>query len=64
MDATPRAIVEGLDAEIGERFFASLVRHLAAALGVQYAFVSEIHEDRTRFWTLAVWGERHLPAEF
>ena len=56
VDATLRAIVEGLDAEIGERFFASLVRHLAAALGVQYAFVSEVHEDRTRFRTLAVWG--------
>jgi GAF domain-containing protein len=55
-DATLRAIVAGLDAAIGEQFFASLVRHLAAALGVQYAFVSEIHEDRTRFRTLAVWG--------
>ena len=30
VDATLRAIVEGLDAEIGEPFFASLVRHLAA----------------------------------
>jgi len=56
VDATLRAIVDGLDAEIGERFFASLVQHLAAALGVQYAFVSEIHADRTRFRTLAVWG--------
>jgi formate hydrogenlyase transcriptional activator len=55
-DATLRAIVEGLDAAIGERFFAALVRHLAAALGVQYAFVSEIHAERTCFRTLAVWG--------
>jgi formate hydrogenlyase transcriptional activator len=51
-----RAIVEGVEAEIGERFFSSLVRHLAAALEVQYAFVSEISEERTLFRTLAVWG--------
>jgi formate hydrogenlyase transcriptional activator len=55
-DAILRAIVEGLEADIGEQFFAALVQHLAAALGVQYAFVSEIHADRTRFRTLAVWG--------
>jgi formate hydrogenlyase transcriptional activator len=50
------AIVEGVEAEIGERFFSSLVRHLAAALGVQYAFVSEMNEDGELFRTLAVWG--------
>jgi PAS domain S-box-containing protein len=55
-DATLRAIVEGIEAEIGERFFHSLVKQLAAALGVQYAFVSEINEDQTSFRTLAVWG--------
>jgi formate hydrogenlyase transcriptional activator len=56
------AIVEGVEAEIGERFFSSLVRHLAAALGVQYAFVSEMSEDGVLFRTLAVWGrEAFLP---
>jgi len=56
------AIVEGVEAEIGERFFPSLVRHLAAALGVQYAFVSEMSEDGALFRTLAVWGrEAFLP---
>jgi formate hydrogenlyase transcriptional activator len=55
-EATLRMIVEGVEAETGDRFFRSLVRHLADALGAQYAFVSEISEDRTRFRTLAVWG--------
>ncbi|HVO26149.1 MAG TPA: sigma 54-interacting transcriptional regulator [Candidatus Margulisiibacteriota bacterium] len=56
LEATRRAVVEGVEAETGDRFFPSLVRHLAAALGVQYAFVSELSEDRLRFRTLAVWG--------
>src|SRR5215471_14960294 len=51
-----RAIVEGVEAETGEQFFPSLVRHLAAALRVQYAFVSEFSDDRQRFRTRAVWG--------
>jgi formate hydrogenlyase transcriptional activator len=61
-EGTLRTIVEGIEAEIGERFFPSLVRHLATALGVQYAFLSEVSEDKTRFRTLAVWGrEAFLP---
>ena len=63
-EATLQAIVEGVEAEIGDRFFPSLVRHLAAALGVQYAFVSEISEDRTCFRTLAVWGRKALLPNF
>jgi PAS domain S-box-containing protein len=55
-DSALRAIVEGVEAETGERFFHSLVRYLAAALAVQYAFVSEFSEDRQRFRTRAVWG--------
>jgi PAS domain S-box-containing protein len=55
-DLALRAIVEGIEAETGERFFPSLVRHLALALEVQYAFVSEFSEDRQRFRTRAVWG--------
>ena len=38
-----RAVVEGTSAAVGEEFFPSLVRHLAAALQVRYAFVSEVH---------------------
>src|SRR5262249_58207657 len=55
-DTAVRAIVEGVEAETGERFFHSLVRHLATALAVQYAFVSEFSEDRRRFRTRAVCG--------
>jgi len=51
-----RAIIEGVEAETGERFFPSLARHLASALDVAYAFVSELNEDRTSFRTLAAWG--------
>src|SRR5438552_18995729 len=46
-DAALRAIVEGVESETGDRFFASLVRHLASALGAQYAFVSELSHDRS-----------------
>jgi formate hydrogenlyase transcriptional activator len=54
--AALRAIVEGVEAETGDQFFRSLVRHLAEALAVQYAFVSELSRDRASFRTLAVWG--------
>ncbi len=63
-EATLRAIVEGVEAETGGRFFPSLVRHLSAALRVQYAFVSEISEDRLRFRTLAVWGRSAFMPNF
>src|SRR5947207_14731480 len=55
-DRILRAIVEGVESATGEEFFRSLVRHLAAALDVQYAFVTEFSADRTRFRTLALWG--------
>ncbi len=55
-EAILRAIIEGVEAETGDRFFPSLVRSLAQALGVQYAFVSELNADHRRFHTLAVWG--------
>jgi PAS domain S-box-containing protein len=55
-----RAVVEGVEAETGERFFASLVQQLASALGVHYAFVSELSADRRRFRTRALWGRGTL----
>src|SRR4029453_4256674 len=55
-DDALREIVQGAEAETGERFFPSLVRHLASALAVQYAFVSELLPDRQRFRTRAGWG--------
>jgi hypothetical protein len=63
-DATLHAIVERGEAETGDQFFHSLVRHLAAALGVQYALVSEFSEDRQRFHTRAVWGHPLCPQKF
>jgi len=59
-DAALRAIVEGVESETGDEFFASLVRHLTSALDVQYAFVSEITPDRQAFRTLALWGRGAL----
>src|SRR6266851_5268650 len=55
-EAALRAIVEGVESETGEQFFASLVQHLASALEAQYAFVSELSDDRKRFRTRALWG--------
>src|SRR5207247_5419799 len=55
-DAALRAIVEGVESETGDQFFASLVRHLASALRAQYAFVSELSDDRKRFLTRAICG--------
>src|SRR5262245_7429008 len=63
-DDALREIVQGVEAETGERFFASLVRHLACALGVQYAFVSELLPDRRHFRTRAVWGRGTLLDNF
>jgi len=61
-DAVLRAIIQGVEAETGERFFASLVQNLALALGVQYAFVTQLSADGTRFKMLAVWERDHFGA--
>ncbi|MGO9056964.1 MAG: PAS domain S-box protein, partial [Candidatus Binataceae bacterium] len=61
-DAVLRAIVQGVEAETGERFFASLVQNLALALSVQYAFVTQLSDDGTRFKMLAVWERDHFGA--
>ena len=49
------ALVEGVEAEIGDGFFESLVRTLAQALGVEYAFISDLTRGGTHFRTLALW---------
>jgi len=52
-----RAIVEGTATKTGDEFFRSLVRHLAAALGVEHVFVGEVLLDEPqRVTTLAVWA--------
>ncbi len=63
-DAALRKIVEGVEAEIGEGFFRSLVRCVTEALGVSYAFVSELDAERRVFRTLAVWGHGQLLDNF
>jgi formate hydrogenlyase transcriptional activator len=63
-DAALRKIAEGIKSETGERFFSSLVRHLALVLNCHYAFVSEISEDRLRFRTRAVWGRGQFLQNF
>jgi formate hydrogenlyase transcriptional activator len=52
-----RQILEGLEARLGEQFFSSLVQQLAAALGVDYAYISELNEAGDRFRSKAGWGK-------
>ncbi|MBV8314897.1 MAG: hypothetical protein JOZ53_08175, partial [Planctomycetaceae bacterium] len=58
--AALRAIVEGTARGTGEVFFQSLVRHLASAIGVGYAFVAEFADKKTRVRTLAYWGKGQI----
>jgi GAF domain-containing protein len=51
-----RSVAEGTAAATGADFFRSLVRHLARALDVRYAFVSECR-DQDRVRTLAFWKD-------
>ena len=53
--AALRAIVEGTAESTGEAFFQSLVKHLAAAIGVSYVLVAEFAGLATRVRTLASW---------
>ncbi|MFN0123080.1 MAG: sigma 54-interacting transcriptional regulator [Blastocatellia bacterium] len=60
-EETLRAIVAGTAAVTGDDFFAQLVRHLAAALRVRYAFATECRGDpKTRARTLAFWNTDRL----
>ena len=60
LERVHRTIAEGVEAEIGDRFFSSLVRSLALALGVQYAFATRLSDDGTHFKTLALWERDHF----
>lgn len=44
-----RQILESVEVKVGEQFFPSLVQELATALGVAYAYVSELSEGGDRF---------------
>ncbi len=52
----PCAIVEGTARSAGDEFFTNLVKHLATAIDVQYAFVAEFAGSNTRARTIAYWG--------
>jgi PAS domain S-box-containing protein len=62
-EETFRAIVVGTAAVTGDDFFASLVRHMAAAFRVRYAFVASC-DDQKRAKTLAFWGADQLGKNF
>src|SRR5574337_1420612 len=52
-----RRILEGVEAQVGEQFFPTLVQQLATWLGVDYAYISELNEDGDRFRSKAGWGK-------
>ncbi len=60
-----RAVMEGTAAATGVDFFQSLVQHLAAALRVRYALVTECRNPMgARVRTLAFWGREGLGENF
>ncbi|HEV8581717.1 MAG TPA: EAL domain-containing protein [Thermoanaerobaculia bacterium] len=62
-----RAIVEGTSSTTGTDFLRSLVHHLSIALGMEYAFVSEVADEAvTRMRLLALWqkDDYHDPFEY
>jgi hypothetical protein len=63
---TLRAIVEGTAGSTGEEYLQALVRHLASALGVAFAAISEFAGANTRVRTLAFWarGQRQDNFEY
>ena len=61
--AALRAIVEGTAANTGQEFYKSLVRHLAAAIDVRYAFVAEF-AGNMRARTLAYWKVDRIANNF
>jgi hypothetical protein len=57
-------IATALSGEVGARFFESLVRHLAEALGADYALVGErIPGNSGRVRTLAAFANGRIAAE-
>jgi len=60
-EETLRSVVQGTAAVTGGDFFSALVRHLASAIGVRYAFVTECTDQtKTRVRTLAFWSGESL----
>ncbi len=60
-----RAVTEGTASVTGDDFFTSLVRHLASALQVRYAFVAKcLAAGKTKVRTLAFWQGDHFGENF
>ncbi len=59
-----RAVTEGTASVTGKDFFDRVVRCLAEALHVQYTFVAECREPKTRARTLAFWKANCLGDNF
>jgi transcriptional regulator with GAF, ATPase, and Fis domain len=59
-----QAIANGVAAETGEAFFDALVQHLAGALHVQSAWVTEWHPDESRLRALSFWSRGHHVADY
>ena len=55
-EAILRRILEGVETDVGEQFFPSLVRQLATSLSVDYAYIPELSDDGSRFRSKAAWG--------
>jgi predicted ATPase/transcriptional regulator with GAF, ATPase, and Fis domain/tRNA A-37 threonylcarbamoyl transferase component Bud32 len=56
-----RGVTEGTASVTGDDFFSSLVRHVASALQVRYAFIAKCTDARkTRVRTLAFWQGDHF----
>jgi formate hydrogenlyase transcriptional activator len=62
-EETFRSIVVGTAAATGSDFFPSLVRHLAAALRVRYAFITDC-DDQKRAKALAFWNGESFGENF
>lgn len=63
-DRLLREVALAVEAETGDAFFRTLVRRLAEALDVPYAFVSELTRGGTHFRTLAIWERGAFGAGF
>jgi formate hydrogenlyase transcriptional activator len=56
---TFRSLAAATADKVGEEFFRQLVKHVALALDVSYAFVAEFAGSPTRVRTIAHWGRGH-----
>jgi PAS domain S-box-containing protein len=63
-EAALRKVVEGTAAVMGEHFFSNLVRHLADALQVRYALVTELVGDHLHSLGFCVAGELQPPLSY